>query len=52
MDVTSVMFPTRHTDVLFMCVMILTSSILIGTLCCNGQGPCDEDSNLLQGIQT
>lgn len=25
-----------HTHVLFMCVMKLTSSSLIGTLCCNG----------------
>jgi hypothetical protein len=52
MDVALVMFPTGHTHVLFKFVMIPTSSILIGTLCCNGQGPCDEGSNLMQGVQT
>ncbi len=52
MDVASIKFPTGHTHVLFMRVMILSSSILIGILCCNGQGPCEWGSNLLQGVQS
>jgi hypothetical protein len=53
MDVALIMIPTRHNHVLsLMCVTILTLSILRGALCCNGQGPCEQGSNLLQGVQT